>query len=146
MQNPKLPELTLVRLLYTDDGTFGTLIYNCQPFAKTIELPWRNNSRNISCIPTGEYLVSSRYSAAPFNRVLYEVQNVPNRSGILIHRGNYAGDKAMGRKSHFAGCIGLGDKIVRDPNGQKMMTWTEDRVAQLEKTLNLQPFKLIITS
>ena len=53
----------------------------------TLELPWRNNQRNISCIPTGEYDVTPRHSARFGNHL--HVLDVPNRSFILFHVGNW---------------------------------------------------------
>lgn len=57
-------------------------VFNCF----TIELDWKNNERNISCIPKGMYSVSEYYSEK-FKKTLV-INNVPNRSGILIHAGN----------------------------------------------------------
>jgi hypothetical protein len=41
----------------------------------------------------------------------YWVKGVKNRSFILIHSGNYAGDVSKGLKSHVNGCILLGQKF-----------------------------------
>lgn len=56
----------------------------------SLELPWRNNLPNISCIPEGEYKCKP-YSSAKYNNV-YEVTGVMNRSYILIHIGNFTTD------------------------------------------------------
>lgn len=69
----------------------------------SLELPWLENAQKISCIPEGTYTGKLRYSAK-FNRFLFEIQNVPGRSSILIHIGNYASPK----KSDVEGCILLG--------------------------------------
>lgn len=58
-------------------------IFSC----KTIELPWLNNQRNISCIPVGTYTVVKRTSEKYGTH--FQVLNVPDRSMILIHAGNY---------------------------------------------------------
>lgn len=44
----------LFRLKRSDQGTMGLLMapsFSCY----TLELPWRDNQRNISCIPESEY-------------------------------------------------------------------------------------------
>lgn len=58
-------------------------IFNC----KTIELPWLNNQRNISCIPAGTYTVVKRTSEKYGTH--FQILNVPDRAMILIHAGNY---------------------------------------------------------
>ena len=97
--------VTLARLARSDQGTEGILLagdFNC----KTLELPWRENARQISCIPPGEYDVELRLSNK-YGRV-YWVRRVPDRTYILIHSGNWAGDTQKGFKSHVMGCILLG--------------------------------------
>jgi len=97
--------VNLCRLMRSDQGTRGKLYYGdfeCE----TLELPWRDNQRSISCIPAGEYPVKIRIS--PKYGEIYWVQNVPERSFILIHWGNWAGDESKGYKSNVNGCILLG--------------------------------------
>jgi hypothetical protein len=66
----------------------------------TLERPWLNNQRSVSCIPEGSYEVT------PFNSLkhpkTFHVQNVPQRGGILIHSGNVI--------EHSKGCILIGLK------------------------------------
>jgi hypothetical protein len=99
----------LTREMTTDEGTFGTLTLSRGGHfmsLATLELPWKNNQRNISCIPEGVY--KTILVASPrFGRV-YGVQDVPNRSSILIHAGNFAGDTSKGYRSDVAGCILVG--------------------------------------
>jgi hypothetical protein len=73
---------------YFSEGTNGTLACNGIPICATIELPWKNNSARISCIPEGRYPVIKRYS--PKFRYHYLLQNVPDRQYILIHPANNA--------------------------------------------------------
>ncbi|MHA1815918.1 MAG: DUF5675 family protein, partial [Candidatus Heimdallarchaeaceae archaeon] len=88
-----------------DHGTEGILA--TQDFScKTLELPWKDNRRQISCIPPGEYKVEIRLSNK-YGRI-YWVRKVPERTYILIHSGNYAGDRSKGLKTHVMGCILLG--------------------------------------
>ncbi len=102
------------RLPSTPEGTCGYLIvtigedmvFQC----RTIELPWYDNQQNISCIAAGRYECYWRWSQK-FNCYRYGLKNVPNRSGILIHPGNMAGDKAKGHRTNVKGCIALGSRM-----------------------------------
>lgn len=75
---------------YYADGTNGVLTVNTDPvpLCFTIELPWRNNRKNISCIPAGTYVLKLRYSLK-FKWHLH-VQKVPGRTLILFHPANHA--------------------------------------------------------
>ncbi len=81
----------------------GVLEFVC----KTLELPWRDNERNISCIPEGHYDVIPRFSEKYGNHL--HVTDVITRSLILIHWGNYAGS-VNPRTGHpdIRGCILVG--------------------------------------
>ncbi len=74
----------------------------------TLELPWKDNARRMSCIPKGTYSCKVRHS--PRFGEIYHVIAVPNRSYILIHSGNFAGDVTRGFRTHVEGCILLGSK------------------------------------
>mgnify|MGYP006958833574 FL=1 len=54
----------------------------------TIELPWKNNKKRVSCIPEGKYLLRKRY--APKFGWHLEVVGVRNRTFILFHPANNA--------------------------------------------------------
>jgi len=74
---------------------------------KTLELPWLNNKSQVSCIPEGKYDVKVRTSEK-YKRHLH-IQNVKDRSYILIHSGNFAGSKnPKTGKSDILGCILVG--------------------------------------
>lgn len=94
---PKIKTVVLTRNWDNGVQTLGDLTIGT--FAcKTLELPWRGNQKNISCIPKGTYLVKKVFSLK-FGFV-YEVQNVPGRAGIYFHKGNFYTD--------ILGCILLG--------------------------------------
>lgn len=63
----------------------GTVIFTLD----TLELPWKNNATNLSCIPEGVYIAKRRYSKKYRNHM--HITDVEGRSLILIHWGNYAG-------------------------------------------------------
>lgn len=82
--------------------TFGVLFYGVLiPFALTLERPWRDNRRGISCIPAGVY--TCKKITSPKFGVTFEVLNVPGRQEILLHKGNIQED------SH--GCILIGEQF-----------------------------------
>ena len=72
----------------------GHILFECD----SLELPWLNNQKQISCIPTGKYLVKKRYSKKFKNHL--HITNVEDRSYILIHSGNYYTD--------ILGCVLVG--------------------------------------
>ena len=99
--------VVIKRISTSDSGTIGDLTtkgFSC----KTIELPWRDNKPFVSCIPTGKYICDP-HASAKFGDV-YILKNVPGRSDVLIHAGNYAGDKSKGLRADTEGCIILGKK------------------------------------
>ena len=106
--------LNLHRINSTDEGTFGIIMFK-NKYLFTLELPNRDNKPNISCIPTGIYDVSLRYSPH-FHKKLYHLHNVLNRSYIMIHPANFAGDVSKGYKSQLSGCIALGKEIGKINN------------------------------
>lgn len=67
--------------------------------ALSLERGWRNNEQNVSCIPAGCYPVKLEYSNA-FDKLLWEIKDVPNRSECKFHTANY--------RHQIQGCIALG--------------------------------------
>lgn len=68
------------------DGTFGELWHKGEILCFTGERPWLNNQHSISCIPVGVYECGP-HSGTKFHDV-WEIKNVKDRSGVLIHAGN----------------------------------------------------------
>jgi len=117
-----------------DDGQ----IFVC----KTLELPWKNNMSNVSCIPIGAYVCrytrSNRLSAAKGRDFFtYEVLNVQGRAGIRIHSANHF--------FQLLGCIALGN-AHKDINsdGQLDVIHSGATIAAFEQAMQQQDFKLII--
>jgi len=130
----------IFRLKRSDQGTEGLLVtgnFNC----RTLELPWRDNQRQISCIPPGVYDVDIRLSNK-YGRV-YWVRKVPNRTYILIHSGNYAGDKSKGFKTHVMGCILLG-KESGTLSGQVAVLNSRITVRNFMRHMGYESFRLRI--
>ncbi|WP_421872953.1 DUF5675 family protein [Marinoscillum sp.] len=80
-------ELTLLRK-YHENGTNGQLYNGDQLICFTIELPWLQNRRNVSCIPEGRYQVVKRTTKERGDHL--HVVDVPDRSWILFHAANHA--------------------------------------------------------
>jgi hypothetical protein len=104
----KYINLLIIRDTFSENSTIGELFVNGERFCDTLELPWKNNVRNISCIPDGEYSVRLRYPRESATRDYLHllVQDVPNRDYILFHRGNTANDTS--------GCILVGQGSQQD--------------------------------
>ena len=100
--------LLLLRDTFTDESTIGELFLNGERFCDTLELPYRDNQRSISCIPTGEYKVRLRLPRESATRDYLHllVKDVKDRSHILFHRGNTAKDSR--------GCILVGQGTQQD--------------------------------
>lgn len=132
--------VNLIRDKTGDHGTEGRLIhplFSCF----TIEPPWRDNQSSISCIPTGEYNVELRKS--PKYGLTYYVKNVPNRSFILQHSGNVAGDRYKNFKTHSYGCILLG-KYRGELWGQRAILSSRPTLKEFMILMKGDPYILII--
>ena len=137
--------LVLERQPSTDQGTLGKLMVDGKSFW-SLELPWRENRRQVSCIPGGEYVC--RLVRSPrFGRV-FNVTNVPGRSAILIHSGNFGGDVSLGSQSHIQGCIllGLQHGKMRNLSGSPQLAVLLSRPAirQFMELVGPDPFLLRI--
>lgn len=82
-------DCTLGRLFYEDFKCF------------TLELPWLDNAKSISCIPEGHYKAKKHVS--PSLGDVIHIYNVQGRTWIYIHAGNFT--------RQIEGCILVGDGI-----------------------------------
>jgi len=120
----------LLRLQSDDKQTLGTL-YACNGLellheCKMLELPNLNNKVEASRIPAGRYWVSKRNSKK-FGWH-FEINNVPNRTAILMHVGNY--------HTQILGCLLPGvAHIDINKDGIKDVTSSRDTLDQLMKVL-----------
>lgn len=124
---------------YSDDGTqtLGTLYvltppreikYECH----VLELPWKDNKRRVSCIPEGVY-EAIKHRSPKFGDCFW-IQNVPGRSEILIHVGNFHKDTL--------GCILPGKELKDiDNDGHKDVTQSKKAMKEL---LELLPERVTI--
>ena len=84
--------LLIVRETYTKESVIGKLYLNGEFVSYTLELAWNNNEKSISCVPRGVYDCKVRLAknSASRNYDHLILEDVPNRSYILFHRGNSA--------------------------------------------------------
>ena len=98
--------LLLIRDTFTEESTLGELFIDGERICDTLENPYLDNQRNISCIPEGEYPVRIRLprESATRDYIHLLVKDVKDRDYILFHIGNTAKDTS--------GCIlvGLGSQ------------------------------------
>jgi len=128
----------LIRLSENKKQTLGRLFifngldieYECC----TLELPYKDNKRNKSCIPSGNYDVKPRTSEKYGKH--YLVENVENRDYILIHPANYY--------TQLKGCIAVGaDFYDINKDGECDITYSRRAIKEM---LEIAPdgFNLII--
>lgn len=126
---PQLPIVTLTRLYDYGKETVGRLDagnFTCN----TLELGFHNNQTNVSSIPKGNYIIKWTFSPR-FLRYVYQIQNVPGRSGIDIHSANlYAqllGCIALGRGYSNLDSDGLPDILNSRDTVKEFETWGNKR-------------------
>ena len=82
-------------------GTLGRIKVDGEFICYSVERPWVDNERGVSCIPVGAYdlelCATGRTMPDDFKGDSYEVKNVPGRSQIKIHVAN--------RPDQLEGCI-----------------------------------------
>lgn len=136
--------MTLTAILQRDHTasklvTFGRLYLpwlKVQPDIHTIELLWKDNKANVSCIPARTYTMIPHNS--PKHPDTWEYQNVPGRTACLLHPANYACEVRIGKIIHpneLQGCTAPGfgvDKSV------PRITSSQDAMAYLRTTIGIK--------
>jgi hypothetical protein len=99
----------IIKRTYKENATYGDAeVYDPEKNESafdfhTLELPWKDNQRRISCIPEGTYMV---WKMKPTEKRPYEyfhVKDVPGRDAILFHPGNFT--------SQILGCVLPGEEF-----------------------------------
>lgn len=85
----------IYRIEQSTKGTISANLINCgdeefNQFGYNIELPFESNNVNVSAIPSGIYTFTKRVSDERGNYL--EIHNVPKRTSILVHVGNFMKD------------------------------------------------------
>lgn len=137
--NEIVPDVVITRGKDNGKQTIGKLVakrngatFTCD----TLELSWKNNQKNVSCINKGLYDVKYTFSWT-FKKFTYELQKVLNRTGIRKHSGNYYTD--------IQGCILLGVN-PKDINGDGQIDVTNSRntIKTFEQFMGKTSYKLLI--
>lgn len=132
---------TLVRTETGDEGTFGMLTAD-DFVCVTIELPWRDNKTEISCIPDGDYTCNWRLS--PKHGYCYHVDDVFGRTDVEIHSANWAGDVLSNKRCQLQGCIAPG-RSTGVLDGQKAVLESRDALTAFNAAMARESFKLSIS-
>lgn len=112
----------IVRTFPNEKQTLGKLFiinesiieFDCH----TLELTWKDNKKDVSCIPTGTYRMKRRFSDKYGQH--WHILDVPGRDMILIHTGNF--------HSQIRGCVLVGMGLA-DINKDGYLDVTESKVA-----------------
>ena len=99
-------------------------VYGCDELkfeCAGIELPWKHNRKQVSCITAGVYVADFTWSPT-FKEWLWELMGVPNRKYIRLHVANYTRE--------LRGCIAPGmshadidgDGIIDVKSSRKALT------------------------
>lgn len=128
----------LIRLKQEDKQTLSSLLFfdevNLKLSVKALELADKENKRSISRIPAGKYTCKIRYSEK--YKWHFILENVPGRSFILIHFGNYYRDTR--------GCIIVGNSFTDiDGDGYRDVTSSKKTMKRILRVAPKQ-FELIV--
>ena len=124
--------IKIIRDWQDDNQTLGKCtVYdeNNKPIFSSVslELGWRGNQKNISCVPLGRYTVLLEYSNR-FNKKLWELKNVPNRAECKFHSSNFWFE--------LNGCIALGRSLYDiNKDGYNDVTSSKSTINAFHKAL-----------
>jgi len=123
------PDILFIDTWVCDDCTVGRLSYG-DFRCLTLELPWADNKRGISCIQAGNY-TAVKYDSPKHGQVLL-LESVLDRDMIEIHAGNYT--------RQIEGCILVGDSL-KYMDGDDVLDVTNSK-ATLAKLLHVVPSEI----
>ncbi len=130
-------QILITRIRQDDDvQTLGHLtvfdglkkIFECS----TLELPWKDNKTNVSCIPEGSYWLE-KYNS-PSKGEVFLFSNVKGRTMVEIHKGNFNRD--------ILGCVLVGQGFSDIDRDGYLDVHTSKRT--MEKLLEIMPDKFTV--
>lgn len=89
----------LLRVCSRPDYTAGVILVDDKPVCVSLERPWLENQRRVSCIPAGEYEMNLKH-VSPKNGACFSIEDVPDRDHIQMHSAN--------RIKDIIGCVAPG--------------------------------------
>lgn len=127
---------------YFKEGTNGALFNSGKFLCHTIELPWNDNKRNISCIPEGVYEIEPRFSKRFKHHLI--LKNVKGRSFILFHPANNALKELQGCIAPVTYLSGIGKGVYSRNAMQKLLSLVyqaKDRKETILLTIKSQNYE-----
>lgn len=132
-------QLKLNRIFKTNTFTIGELYINEKYVTDTLEDRIRPEGEKVygkTAIPEGTYEVKLTHSPR-FKKILPEILNVPNFSGIRIH--------SLNKAEESEGCIGVGEWNGKDTNWISNSRKTFNKLFALLEEANNNKEKITIT-
>jgi hypothetical protein len=132
-------ELTLNRIFLGSSATIGELLVNDKHLCDTLEDRVRPEGEKVygkTAIPEGAYEMVLSYSPR-FKKILPEILNVPNFTGIRIH--------SLNKAEESEGCIGVGEWNGKDTNWISNSRKTFNKLFALLEEANNNKEKITIT-
>lgn len=129
--------IALRRLEQTDFASYGQLVdAEENVICLTLELPWRDNHANTSCIPVGMYVAHRFRGKRPYD--VFKLDGVPGRSDIELHIGNLPHDTE--------GCVLLGSNLW-PINGQPGIAGSEAAFRRfMDHMKGVDSFTLVVSN
>ena len=127
---------------YFKEGTNGTLFNSDRFLCYTIELPWKDNKRNVSCIPEGQYEIEPRFSKRFKHHLI--LKDVKGRSFILFHPANDALKDLEGCIAPVTYLSGIGKGVYSKNALQKLLSLVyqaQDRKETILLTIKSQNYE-----
>ena len=128
--------IKMIRIKRSHHKDFTIGVASCEGFNfVTLELPDKDNQKNISCIPAGRYKAKKRISPSKGYEVI-EFIGVPNRTFIQAHYGNFT--------RQLLGCQLYGDGLKFIDSDDIIDITNSERT--IKKVLSLLPseFEILI--
>ena len=132
-------ELKLNRIFLGSSATIGELLVNDKYLCDTLEDRVRPEGEKVygkTAIPEGTYEMVLSYSPR-FKKILPEILNVPNFTGIRIH--------SLNKAEESEGCIGVGEWNGKDTNWISNSRKTFNKLFALLEEANNKKEKITIT-
>ena len=132
--------LKLIRA-YLDNCTIGEMYYRGELVCYTVERPWLDNKKSVSCIPAGTYRLLAYSSKGHPNSFIMEntALNVgrinTHRTYCLIHPANFPHE--------VEGCIGPGLKLHPTNWGVSQSRKAMDKLRNLITTNNITQLEIV---